>query len=423
MPVSATYLKLLLTLTSLWMLANIAFNLIVDPFNAHQWVHRAGFNTIKISANLYERIATPLIVARAQPGRLYLGTSRSEIALDGESAALASQSPETTLNLSMSSASIYEIMLLFQHAIQVAPVKQAVIGLEIHAFTMPTPGRSEIDAYVDRDWQRQRNTGYRLRQFRDSLLALDVTTNSVETLEKQAEKYRLNTADGRFLGAKTVDEALAKMSHRDYFKRWIAEWVKGTWTPCPSGEVVFRNSDRFDSFARFRDILELAAEHLVDLKLYISPSHVLLMDAMVQSGVWSSSETWKIEMVRIVEQVNSEYGSNFSIVDFESVDAFSTEAIPENQQQRMTWFFDPVHITPAFGDVILARLYDGQVAAGVGVTLQQSQLENQLGELREDLQRYKRDHPEEDSFVREQVELNVPLRKGASSCAESGTPD
>jgi hypothetical protein len=272
---------------------------------------------------------------------------------------------------------------------------------------------------VARDWQRQRNTGYRLRQFRDSLLALDVTPNSVETLEKQAEKYRLSTADGRFLGAKTVDEALARMSHRNYFKRWIAEWVNGVWTPCPSGEVVFSNSDRFDSFARFRDILELAAEQQVGLKLYISPSHVLLMDAMMQSGVWPSSEQWKASLVAITEQVNADHGSNFSIVDFESVDRFSTEAIPDDPQQRMTWFYDPAHITPAFGDVILARLYDGQVPAGVGVTLQQSQ----LGELREDLQRYKRDHPEEGSFVRELVELNVPLRKGASSCAESGTLD
>jgi hypothetical protein len=84
MPVSATYLKQLLTLTSLWMPANMAYNHVVDPFNAYHGVHRDGFNTIKISA-------------------------------------------------------------------------------------------------------------------------------------------------------KTVDEALTMMSHRNYFKRWIAEWVKGTWTPCPSG--------------------------------------------------------------------------------------------------------------------------------------------------------------------------------------------
>lgn len=250
-----------------------------------------------------------------------------------------------------------------------------------------------------------------MRQFRDSLLALDVTTNSVETLKKQAEKYRLNTADGRFLGAKTVDEALAQMSHRDYFKRWIAAWVKGMWTPCPSGEVVFRNSDRFDSFAHFRDILELAAQHRVDLKLYISPSHVLLMDAVLQSGVWPSSVQWKTSLVAITEQVNTDHRSNFSIVDFESIDAFSTEAIPENQQQQMTWFFDPVHITPAFGDVILTRLYDGRVPAGVGVTLQQSQ----LGELREGLQRYKLNHPEEDSFVRSRSSSIFPCERGRAA--------
>jgi hypothetical protein len=57
------------------------------------------------------------------------------------------------------------------------------------------------------------------------------------------------------------------MSHRDYFGHWPGEWVKGAWTPCPSGEVVFGSSERFDSFARFRDILELAAEHRVELKL------------------------------------------------------------------------------------------------------------------------------------------------------------
>jgi hypothetical protein len=90
---------------------------------------------------------------------------------------------------------------------------------------------------------------------------------------------------------------------------------------------------------------------------------------MAQSEAGRSSEASKIEMVRIVDQVNSDYGSNFSIVDFESVDAISTESIPEQSQQRMTWFFDPLHITPVLGDAILARLYDAEGSAGLEVTL------------------------------------------------------
>ncbi len=266
---TSNYLKTLLVLTVLWMSANVVFNLVIDPFSAYHWVHRDGFNAVKARAAKFERIATPLILERAQAGRVFMGTSRIETAFDGNSPALATEPAKVTLNLGMRGASIYETMMLFQHAVETTPVREAIIGLEVHAFNAPGPGRSDLDAYVTLDWQGQRNLGFRLHQFRDSLFALDVTNNSLATLEQQSDDDDVMTAGGRYLAAKTLDEGLKGGTVKRYFGFWIAEYVKGNWTPCRSGEVVFRYNDRFDSFARFRDILVLAAENQVALKLYI----------------------------------------------------------------------------------------------------------------------------------------------------------
>jgi hypothetical protein len=309
-------------------------------------------------------------------------------------------------------------MLLLQHALQVAPVQEAIVGLEIHAFNTPSRGRTELDAYVARDWQGKPNYGYRLQQFRDSLFALDVTANSIATLERQADADDLMTEDGRYLAAKTLSQALDGGSLRDYFGRWLGVFVKLNWTPCRSGEVVFRYNRQFDSFARFRDLLTLAAEHGISLKLFISPSHVLLMEAMRQSGVWPYSELWKTRMVDIVEQVNGQYGTDFSIVDFEAVDQISTEPVPVTGEGPMHWFIDPVHFTPALGDAMLARLLQTDKQPRWGTTLRRDQLPQQLRQLRQSMEQYHRDNPEAVRFVRDIVEHNLPLRAGASTCQQ-----
>ncbi len=415
MPRTANYLKTLLFLTLLWMLGNVLYNLVVDPFGAWHWVHRDGFNAIKARANKFQRIAAPLVLQRVEPGRLFLGTSRVEDALSSKAPALGNNADLRTINLGIRGASIYEIMLLFQHALQVAPVHEAVLGLEIHAFSMPGPGRVELDAYVARDWQGRRNYDYRLQQFRDSLFAIDVTAKSMDTLEMQAAEYDLVADDGRFQAEKTLHMALDGGSTRDYFGRWVGQFVKANWTPCPSGEVVFRHDEQFDSFARFRDLLVLAARRKVDLKLFISPSHVLLMEAMMQSGVWPYSEQWKSELLAIVDDVNREYGSDFRLVDFEGIDRYSTEPIPPGDQP-MAYYHDPLHYSPRLGDLILARLYSDDTEPDWGVSLRRTTLPGHFQRIRSDLERYARDHPAEAAFVLQLVDQNMPLRADAASC-------
>ncbi len=424
MHTSATYLKTMVCLLGLCLCLNITFNWIVDPFDAFQILKREGFNEVKPRAAKYERVATPLILQHLEAERLYLGTSRTEIALRGDAPALPPMldgAGGTTFNSGISGASIYEIMLLFQHAIEVTPLREAVLGLEIHAFSFPGPARTEIDNYVARDWRGGANHGYRWHQLRDNLLSLDVSSNSLETLAKQAPQYDTLAADGRHLAAKTLADSLEGRSYSDLFGQWIGEFVSQVWTPCPNGRVLFRYSEQFDSFDRFRDILVLAAQHQVNLKLYLSPSHVLLMDAMWQSGVWPDSEYWKGRLVTIVDEVNQQYGTDFSIIDFEGVDRFSTEPLPKNNRERMQWFFDPVHTTPALGDLMLARMYQqgAETADTWGRSLNPAQLPRHLHRLRRDLREWQQQQPRQWQWVQDIVQSNTVLRPGAPACPRS----
>lgn len=74
--------------------------------------------------------------------------------------------------------------------------------------------------------------------------------------------------------------------------------------------------------------ISIAARHNIEFKLYISPSHATLMQAMWKSGVWPASERWKQLMLQVVDEVNLEYNTDFAIIDFEAIDAISTETTP-----------------------------------------------------------------------------------------------
>lgn len=404
------YLTSLLGLLGLLMLMNIGFNLIVDPLNAWHIVRIDGFNAVKNRAYKYERIAKPLMVERIQPQRVFIGTSRTEYALSGASAALPQQSPMTTLNLGMRAANIKEIQLMLQHALLQAPVREALIGLETHAFNRAAGRPTELDPYVVKDWRGDKNRGYRLHQFRDTLLAMDVSSASVKTLQRQTEDDHKMAEDGRFLAEKNIPDILENGGFRYSFSYWIGEIIEGASSLCQPD--VYGPGDV--AIARFRDMLVLAAEADIDLKLFISPSHASLLYAHQLQGTWEGSERWKRAMLTAVEEVNREYGTTYKIIDFETVNPLTTEMIPAagDQTSMMQYFSDPAHFSMATGDKMLARLYHTD-DADWGVELDLDKLDEQLQQLRQSVARWAQQNPDEQAFVK-----SITDRHGDRRCPQ-----
>jgi hypothetical protein len=401
------YLASLLGLMALLVLLNIVFNLIVDPLNTWHIVKLDGFNAVKNRAYKYERIAKPLMVERMQPQRVFIGTSRTEYSLSGASPALPQQPPMTALNLGMRAANIKEIQLMLQHALLQAPVREAVIGLETHAFNRSAGRPTELDNYVVRDWLGDKNPGYRLYQFRDTLLAMDVSSASVKTLERQTEDDRKMAEDGRFLAEKNIPAILESGGYRYSFDYWISEIIEGASSLCQPG--IYGAGDV--AIARFRDTLEIAAKADIDLKLFISPSHVSLLYAHQIQGTWAGSERWKRAMVTAVDEVNREYGTTYKIIDFETVNPLTTETIPAvgDQTSTMQYFFDPAHFSMATGDKILGRLYDTD-DADWGVELNLDKLDEQLQQLRQSVARWAQQNPDEQAYVKSITDRHADRR-------------
>lgn len=401
------YLSRLLGLLALLMLMNISFNLIVDPLNAWNIVKVDGFNAVKNRAYKYERIAKPLMVERMQPQRVFIGTSRTEYSMSGASPALPQQPPKTTLNLGMRAANIKEVQLMLQHALLQAPVREAVIGLETHSFNTAAGRPTELDPYVVRDWRGGKNRGYRLYQFRDTLLAMDVSSASVKTLQRQTDDDHKMAEDGRFLAEKNIPDILENGGFRYSFSYWIDEIIGGASALCQPGVYGPGNA----AIARFRDMLAIAAEADIDLKLFISPSHVSLLYAHQLLGTWTGSERWKRAMLTAVEEVNHEFGTSYKIIDFEAVNTLTTETIPAagDQTSTMQYFFDPAHFSMATGDKMLARLYStGDTDWGVELNL--DTLDGQLQQLRQSVARWAHENPVEQAYVKSITDRHADRR-------------
>lgn len=108
-----------------------ALVLLVDPYYVAGSPDIAGLNAVR---PLYEGqvlAAKPYQVRRLKPQAVALGSSRVEVGIDPRHPGWAGQ---PVFNFGVPASTSYEIMLAFLHAQQVAPLKQAVVGLDFFGF-------------------------------------------------------------------------------------------------------------------------------------------------------------------------------------------------------------------------------------------------------------------------------------------------
>ncbi len=134
----------------------------------------------------------------------------------------------------------------------------------------------------------------------------------------------------------------------------------------------------------------------IKVKLFISPYHVrqlLLFDSV---ELWESFLSWKRKVTEIVEQ-RDQASCRLMLMDFSRITSFTSESFSsvEDKQNSVEWYFESSHYKPALGVKIVERLW-GMESAPVdfGVELNSETIEQEILQMRNELKRYKEDHPE-----------------------------
>jgi hypothetical protein len=352
-----------LLLATVCMSSGIAiFNTLIDPYGVLNSPTVPSLNQKKVAKSTGNaRLFKAIDVQRIKPVTIFLGTSRTERGLDPEHPVFADEQP--VYNLALPAANHYEVMRYFEHAIANQPqIEQVVIGVDFFMFNQFNRGRAGFSEY------RLEKPSITFLDIFDSTFSIGAIRSSLLTIAANArsidsESYRSN---GAWINPsnQNVKQNLKKMLEAD---------LRETYQNYQLSDEALNN---------FKSILETCKQRNINVKVFISPSHATQWEAIRASGLWSTFEQWKREIVEITP-----------IWDFSGYNSVTTEAISPEMQN----YSDSSHYTPKVGDLVLNRLFqhdEGVLPSDFGVGITTENIEEHLKQIRADRELWAKQNPD-----------------------------
>jgi hypothetical protein len=343
------------------------FNIAVDPYGIYNSPTFAEFNQAKPEKWKHQRLYKAIAVSRVKPVTIFLGSSRINLGLNPEYAALKDKQP--VYNLGLNAANPYEALRYLQHAIKnQKDLKLVVLGLDFIMFNQDLGNQAGFEE---------------------------------ERLEKSTITYRdfINTAfslDALSLSEKTIAANRKNIKGDIYYPNGFMRLVRGERDKNATEfkktiGVYFNVHSNYKLSQQYlnnlREIVALCKENNIEVVGFISPAHVTQLEAIYVAGQWDILEQWMREMVSILP-----------VWDFSDYNSITTEPVSET----MKYYIDSSHYKESVGNWVLDRVFSYQVKAvpqDFGVYLTPDNVEAHLVKLRRDRDRWARENPDDVAIV------------------------
>jgi hypothetical protein len=393
--------------------AVVGFNALVDPFETYRIVHVEGFNAYKPAIYNRVRLYKAFELQRVHAQTVILGTSRTHVGLRCSHEALVRLN-EPCYNLAYDGATSREMYSYLRHAHAIQPLHHVVLGLDTwHLNSWPSPTQPGFDPRLLRDadtpaWWRVITGDLRV------LASLDTLRLSVETLESQkSHEPSWFTADGQRSGDvffHREGENFMRYGPRAYFDE-IDRLEAGFQTQDPAprqnspGTTPAPPVTDESSLSYVRRIAEFCRREGIDLRIFITPSHVHQMEIAAATGAWPTIVQGK----RALAQLLAEGKPPIPIYDFSGYSSITTEALPPvGSRQEMRYYWDSSHFKEQVGDYVLNRLFEVRTASrdmprDFGMRLTADNVENVLAQQRVAQQAYRERFPDDIATLRSLV--------------------
>lgn len=364
-----SYFIAVLSCLALLVVGVTLLNWLVDPLDVYRVVRKDGFNRVKSAYIPYARLAKPSQIERGHYQRLALGSSRMLMGIPVDNVAWSTAGGEPGFNASIQGADLRQVRDLFEHAVLTGDVKSVLVDVDIFMFNawVPTgkyPYPVATSGETDRErFVRERDTALSL------LFSPSITLASIQTLRRQDEKYDKVMIDG----TTNPEHEMLRMLEDGYelrFRQFEDGMVRTGWSPCNDNRYAFTRGD-LDKLQYFREILQIAREHHVDVKFFISPVHVRLLEMMHAAGLWNDYEMMKRKLVAEISTVYGNDTNGVALWDFSGYHNYAQETVPQQPGVPMQWYLDSSHFSQALGKKMLDRMFAAPTAElSFGVQLQ-----------------------------------------------------
>ena len=377
------YLRTFGLLVVLALAAVGVFNYVVDPY----LVFHLPDDAIAISRpnkNRLSPLSKSLAIARLQPSVVYVGNSRTEVGLPARHDALGAQ---RAFNGALTGASVADAIMMARHAMAVSDVNLIVMGVDFWTFSS-----QQTNPHFDRALVGRSRLDYLWRgpalQFRHAL-SWDTTLASLSVVRRPR--------------APDCPSFLARAGQRD--PTCMVMTLRKLGGPRSAFEYWIRTVDRRDQRSAASDrakaieqlgaFVDDACRTRVKVRIYVNPTHALMLDTLRLSGQWEEFESWKRSLV---EEIARHPECDPRLHDFSGYNSVTSEPSPLVTGQEMRWFWEASHYRSEVGDLILARVLGAKPAdapAAFGVELNRDEAEKALSRVRVEQRDYLDSHADD----------------------------
>jgi len=393
------YYQLTLSLTFILMLMIAGLNWLVNPYQVFNSPVIPGVNELT-TENFYKQLLfKPHQLRQIHPRSVIIGTSPAGILFN------PMELPQPAYNLAIGGATSYINYRLLQEALDVNPDLDTVIyELSFFSFNADNPDNiaNNDPAFESRLALNPDGSGNRLGIFyrwqdkADSLITWDVTRASFRTINKQSRV--LEKRKGSFIQNRNGQWTQQLPPGTSTYTLFEGSWKKYLYNDCfpaPMYRFTLSRDENNSPLAYFRQSLKLLYARDVKTHLIIAPQHASLLLLLHEAGLWQTLTTWKQLLVSINNDEAAKAGKTpYPLVDYNFINAYTTENFPESQHpnQRLQWFVDSSHASPAFGGIILQELQSGNI--GIGMPLHNASIADYLKKSEQDIAAYSTNNPE-----------------------------
>ena len=234
---------------------------------------------------------------------------------------------------------------------------------------------------------------------------------SIDMVQKQHDaEPSWFSPDGQRIGDvffRRPGEEFMRAGPRAYFDQ-IDRLEVGFQTPsaddAPAGGKDGEPTDaRESSIACVGRIVEFCRAAGIDLRIFITPSHVHQMEIATVMGAWPAVESGKRALVRVLAEDAARHPESSPIPawDFSGYSSVTEEPLPDLESRaEMINYWDSSHFKSPVGDLVLTRVFQLENAeisapADFGVRLTLESIDSALQEQRASQSDYRRRHPDD----------------------------
>lgn len=358
------FYTVLITVVLLILSAITLFNIIVDPYGIFNTPLIQGFNKSKPWKVVQVRLFKAVDITRIKPETILLGASRTYVGLNPKHSSFNDYQP--VYNLGLNSANMYEIRRYFEHALFNQPDLKLIV-LEIDYFSFYLNGKNTPDFSEG----RLEKNNIVPKDLLNSTLSMDALNNSISTVLQNTRKSQ----EFLFVNG-MVDVAV---SHQPI--------------PTASFTQFISNYNFYISPSYLKDfeyVVKTCRDRGIELKIFISPIHVLFSESIRATGNWQMYEQWKREIVKITPVWD------FSGYNSVTSEKFSDRAIMKN-------YTDMSHYTIPVGNLILNRLFNYQektIPTDFGLLITPNNIESHLDKINAQRQIWAKQNPDAVKLIR-----------------------